>query len=112
MLSNYSSSIEIHYSIKIPPIVNKLLPSLGNKRRSVLHYKNIQLYLSLGMKFTKVHRILKLKQSDWLKRYIDFNTNKIKNATNSFKKDFFKLVNNMFMVKQWKTKENNKCQIG
>ena len=46
------------------------------------------------MKLTKVYRILKLKQSDWLKKYLKFNTDKRKNAANSFEEDFFKLMNN------------------
>ena len=46
------------------------------------------------MKLVSVHKILKLKQSDWLKKYIDFNTDKRKNAANSFEKDFLELTNN------------------
>ena len=45
------------------------------------------------MKLAKVHAILKLKQSDWLKRSIDFNTGKRKNEANSCEEDFFKLMN-------------------
>ena len=66
--SNYCSNIANEYGITI----NNLVQNLGNKREYVLHYKNLQLYLSLRMKLVKVHRILKLKQSDWLKKYIDF----------------------------------------
>ena len=53
--------------------VKKFIPNLGNRTNYVVHYKNIQLYLSLGMKLTKIHRVQKHKQSDWMKKYIDFN---------------------------------------
>ena len=69
MLSNYFSSIANKYDIKIGS-VNRLVPNLGNINKYVLHYTNLQLYLSLGMKLTKVHKILKFKQTDWLKRII------------------------------------------
>ena len=61
MLSNYCFSIANEYGIKIGG-VNKLVPNLGNEGKYVVYYKNLQLYLSLGMKLTKVHRILKFKK--------------------------------------------------
>ena len=93
MLSKYCRGIANKYGIKIGG-VNKLVPNLDNQSKYVLHYRNLQLYLSLGMKLTKAHSNLKFKQSDWLKKYIYFTANKRKNAANSFEKDFFKLMNN------------------
>ena len=93
MLSNYCKKIADKYEIKVGD-VNKLIPNLGNKTNYVVHYRHLQLYLSLGMKLTKIYRLLKFKQSDWMKKYIDFNTKKRMNATNDFEKDFLKLMIN------------------
>ena len=41
------------------------------------------------MKLTQIHKILKFKQSDWMKNYIDFNTEKRIKATNKFEKKAF-----------------------
>ena len=81
------------YKIKVGDVKN-LIQNLGSKTNYVLHYRDLQLYLSLGMKLTKIQRVLKFKQCDWMKKYIDFNTEKRKNAANSFEKDFLKLMIN------------------
>ena len=58
--------------------VKKLIPNLGKKSKYIVHYQNLQLYLALAMKLTKIHRVLKFKQFDWLKTFIDSNTKKKK----------------------------------
>ena len=106
-LSNYCSNIANEYGIKIGN-ANKLVPNLGNKSRHVFHYKNLQLNFALGMKLVSAYTILKFKKFHWLKKYIDFNTGKIKNAAHTFEKDFFKLTNNSIYGK---TMENLRKRI-
>ena len=70
-------------------MIKKLIPNLANKTKYVVHYRNLQLHLYLGMKLTKIHRVLQFKQSNWMKKYINFNTKKRMSATNDFEKYFF-----------------------
>ena len=63
ILSDYCKIIADEYGIKVGD-VKKLIPNLGDKINHVLHYKNLQLYLSIGMTLTKIHKVLKFKQSD------------------------------------------------
>ena len=80
MLSKYCKRIADKYEIKVGD-VKKSIPQLGKKTN--------QLYLSLGMKLTKILRVLEFKQSEWMEKYIDFNTEKRMNAANHFEKYFF-----------------------
>ena len=88
--------------------VEKLVPNLYNKNRYVLHYRNLQLYLSLGMRLTNVHRALSFQQSCWMEPYIRLNTELRTAADNDFEKDLFKLMNNSVFGK---TMENLRKRV-
>ena len=107
MLSDYCKKIADEYGIKVGDVM-KLIPNLGNKTNYVLHYRNLQLHLSLGMKLTQIHRVLKFKQSDWMKKCIDFNTEERTSAASNLEKDFFKLMINSVYDK---TMENLRKRI-
>ena len=88
--------------------VKKLIPNLRDKNNYVVHYKTLMHYLSLGMELKKIHRGITFVECDFLKPYIDMNTNLRTQAKNNFEKDFFKLMNNSVFGK---TMENIRNRV-
>ena len=84
----------------------KLIPNLLDKKRYILHYRNMKFYIENGLKVKKVHKAIEFTQSKWLKPYIEFNTEKRKKAKNDFEKDFWKLKNNSVFGKSMENVRN------
>ena len=72
-----------------------------NKKKYVVHINALKQALNHGWKLKKIHRVIKFNQKEWLKPYIDMNTELRKAA----KKQLFKLMNNSVFGK---TMENIK----
>ena len=101
MLSEYQLEIADLYNIPTGN-VKKLLSNLLDKEKYVIHYENLKLYLRLGLKLKKMHRVLEFNQAQCLKPYIEFNTHKIIEAEKSNDKDgkaLYKLINNAIYAK-------------
>jgi hypothetical protein len=68
----------------------KLLTTLYDKENCVIHFSILKLHFKMGLKLKKIHKDFEFNQSDWLKIYIDFNTDLRTKDKNDFEKDFFK----------------------
>ena len=94
--------------VKCKNNVEKLIPNLRDKKKYVLHYKNLIQCLKLGMKLKRIYRGIKFVESEWMKPYIDMNTKLRAEAKNNFEKDHYKLMNNSVFGK---TMENIRNRV-
>ena len=74
-MSEYKLNIADLYNVPTGN-VKKLVPKFFDKEKYLLHYKNLQFYLRLGLKLKEIHLVLEFSQSQWLKSYNEFNTQK------------------------------------
>ena len=82
--------------------VEKRIPNLNNKTNYVVHYTNLKLYESHGLKITNIHRGIKFEESAWLQEYINLNKKlriEAKQSENNFEVDFSKLMINFVFGK-------------
>ena len=77
----------------------KLLMSCRDKTEYVVHFKLLKFYLMMGMRITKIHRVIKFRQTCLFKKYIDDNSERRQAATDDFTKDLYKLLNNALFGK-------------
>lgn len=68
----------------------KLMATFQKRKNYVCHFKNLKLYLELGMKLKKIHRILKFRQKRIIAPYIEMCTNARQKTTNKFAMDQYK----------------------
>ena len=84
----------------------KLICDLTDKKNYLVHYRMLKFYNRHGLIVDKVHSVISFKQSKWLEKRINFNTQKRNNAVNDFEKDFDKILNNSFYGKTMENVRN------
>ena len=88
--------------------VEKLICSIEDKKKYVIHIRALKQALNHGLKLKKEHRIIKFNLKPWLKPYIDMNTKYRTEAKNELEKNFFKLMNNSGFGKTMENVRNHR----
>ena len=86
----------------------RLVTSIEDKEKYVVHISALKQALNNGLIFKKVHRVIEFNQDAWLNPYIVMNTRLRMKAKNKFKKDFFKLMNNSVFGKTMENVRNHR----
>ena len=90
--SDYMKTIKPNTSTQ----TKKLICDWSDKKNYLIQYRMLKIYVRNGMIVAKVHEIISFKQSKWLEKYINFNTQKRNQALNDFEKSFYKLLIKVF----------------
>lgn len=95
-LSPFSQSYYNEHKLSLDD-TEKLICSLLPGTRYIVHVRNLQLYLKLGMVLKKVHRVFRFAHSRWLQTFIQYCAMRRSKATTEFDKEFWKfLMNTVF----------------
>ncbi|PFX20964.1 hypothetical protein AWC38_SpisGene14564 [Stylophora pistillata] len=114
-LKGVTSELHDHFN-EYPPApenlligkVKKLVCTLNEKKKYIVHHETLKHYMSLGIEIGKIHRIIRFEERPWMKKYIDLKTSLRAKANNDFEKDFYKLMNNAVFGK---TMENIRKRV-
>jgi len=72
----------------------KLSATFHDRKKYIVHFKNLQLYLSLGLQLVHIHRVLRFNQQKFIKPFIKKCTKERQKASTKFEQDQFKKVAN------------------
>ena len=89
----------------------RLICDWSDKKNHLIHHRMLKFYARHGMLVENVHEKISSRQSKWLEKNINFNTQKGNKAKNDFKKDFYKLLNNSFYGKTMENVRKSKYRF-
>lgn len=114
----FPDSTHINLDCLIPICEHKLVPGAKTKRlisdfhkkfNYVLSLQHFQLLLSLGVQITKIHQVLRFKQSFYMKEYVDIVAEWRSQARDAFSINLYKSLVNVIWGRCCEKLEFRKC---